>query len=159
MCHKNPVMAAGFFAAVCLLMAAVPAVRASSVIIPVTPGDRDQNAFTFGITSKALSDGTIQFRIVVTEKKETFVHPSTDLSTVLLTENTQEIRGIRAVAQEKRSKSIVCVFTVPEKDLADPNFCFVFTNYVEVMQNGKLVQMPAAEFFFARLKDYFKKQP
>lgn len=138
-----------------LFLAAAQLVRAESMLIPVTPGDTHEKAFTFDITFKALSGGMVEFRVVVSERKGTFVDPSTGLHTVLFTETTSEIKGGRALPQEKKDKSITCVFTVPEKALADPNLCFVFTNEVKDSR-GRL--RSSSDIYYARLKDFFKKQ-
>jgi hypothetical protein len=43
---------------------------------------------------------------------------------------------------------------VPEKSLENPDLCFVFANYVQVLINGKMELMPAVDFYYARLKDF-----
>jgi hypothetical protein len=147
------------FFVIILFLAAMPPVRAGSFMFLVTPDNPENRGFTFEITSRVISGGMVEFRAVVSAKKATFVHPSTSLSIVKYSATSQEMSGGRDLPSEKKDRSIICVFTVPEKDLADPNLCFVFNNGTEAIVNGKAEEMESADIYIARLKDYFKTQP
>ena len=115
-----------------LLMIAIPSGHAASTLHAITPGHLEDGGFAFDITAKRNSDGTIHFRVLVSEKGGTFTHPTASLSIVKITrtpaETADEIKTIRALPQEKKDKAIFCAFVVEKKTLEEPNFCFVFTN-------------------------------
>ena len=142
-----------------LFVATVPA-HAMSVLYPVTPQHSTAFGLAFDISAKNLPDGTVQFRVVVSEKQGKFSsHPSTALSIVKNAEGSPSIAPVRELPSERKGDSIVCVFSVEQSALDDPSLCFVFTNHAERLIDGKLVGMPAADFAFARLKDFTKRQP
>ena len=141
-----------------LLVATVPA-HARSILCPVTPHAPTAFGLAFDISAKNLPNGTVQFRVVVSEKDGKFSsHPSTALSIVKSTEHSKSIAPVRELPSERKGHSIVCVFSVEQSALDDPSLCFVFTNPAEELRDGKLVGMPAADFAFARLKDFSKRQ-
>lgn len=130
-------------------------VHAVSVITEVTSKETQVVGFDFGITAKDLPDGRVEFRVVVSEKEGKFSsRPSTSLSTVVTKDHSSSISSAKALPLEKQGKSMVCVFTVERAALEDPSLCFVFTNPVERMVNGKLMAMPSVDMAFARLKDF-----
>jgi hypothetical protein len=111
--------------------------------------------FAFDITAKDLPDGRVEFRVVISEKEGKFSsRPSTSLSKVVTKDHSSSITGARELPVEKLAKAMVCVFTVERAALEDPSLCFVFTNPVERMVNGKLMAMPSVDMAFARLKDF-----
>ena len=146
---------------VILLLTAIPSIQAASILHLLTPGHLTDSGFTFDITAKKSSEGTVQFRVLISEKGGTFTSSATALSIVKITrtptETSDEIELVRTLPQEKKDKSIVCVFVVEEKALEEPNLSFVFTNYVEDVIDGKRVAMPSADFFYARLSEYLKR--
>jgi hypothetical protein len=145
---------------VVILFSAVVSVHAMSVIIPITPRNPHAVGLAFDITTTNLSDGTIKFRVVISEKERKFSsNPSTVLGIVKLTERSRSVAPVRKLSFEREGRSIVCVFSVEQSALDDPSLCFVFTNYVEQFVDGKLVSMPSADFAFARLQDFARHQP
>ena len=94
--------------------------------------------------------------VTARRKGAAFVHPTTKLGIAY----AGGVEGSTVVPQVWNGNSMTCTFSVPEKSvLNDPDFCFIFTNYVEDVINGKVVQMPSADFYCALLKEYYKKQP
>jgi hypothetical protein len=131
---------------------------AVSTLHEVSPDNLKAAGFTLAITHEHLADGRVNFRVVVTEDAAKFSsHTPTDLSVVERTPNTSSIRPGRKLASKREGSSLVCTFSVDRVALDDRRLCFVFTNYVEMIINGKLHHMPAAEFIYARLKDFARK--
>jgi hypothetical protein len=141
-----------FLFALAVSLAVGSPVSAKSLVWEITPTNAEAAGFTVAITHERLVDGTVKFRVVISEKEATFSSkPSTALSTV---KNSSSIPGGRALPSERQGHSIVCVFTVTKDSLEDPDFCFLFTNYVERVVDGKLISMPSADFVYARLKAF-----
>lgn len=145
--------------ATALLLIPVPSGFAVSIATEIKPDDRQEKSFKFDITAKAVPGGMVEFRVVISENRLAFVHPSTVLGIAKITPTSERIGGDHVLPQEKKGRSITCVFTVPEKSLGDPDYCFIFTNAVEAVINGKVEPMPDADIFYARLRNYYKKQP
>jgi len=145
-----------WLAAALLLAAGFPALG-SSVFHPLTPGNLQDERFRFQIGSKKEADGSVGFTVVVSGKSEDFVSPGAGVSMVTLTATSEEIKGASVPEQEvKTPTSITCTFTVPAESLKDPDLCYVFANYVQMLVNGKMAPMPAVDFYYARLKDFAK---
>lgn len=141
--------------ALLVLPATLPA---ASVIHEVTPESKVVGGFMFEIMSTKENRDSVLFKVVVTPKKAKFSKDSnTTLSSVKIAGNTRTIEGVRAVPHHKKGKSLACSFRVTNAKLKDPNFSFVFTNYVETVINGKVVPMPSADFFAVRLQQFLPK--
>ena len=144
-----------FLHALAIWLVIVGPAHAVSVLSEVTPAHPKAAGFTLDITHKRLADGTVKFRVVISEREVKFSSkPSTTLSTVKVTDHGSSITGGQALPSERQGHLIVCVFTVAKASLDDPDFCFVFTNYVERVVDGKLISMPSADFVYAHLGDF-----
>lgn len=131
------------------------ALHAASVVSEVTPTKLEAAGFTFAITPERLPDGTVKFRIVVTEATAKFsCDASTALGAVEITDHSQSVRPERHLNPERNERSLVSTFSVDKAALKDRALCFVFSNYVERVIDGKKVSMPSADFVYARLKDF-----
>ena len=136
------------------------ALRAESVVSEISPTQMEAAGFTFAITPERLPDGTVKFRIVVTDAAAKFSsNASTALGVVEITDHSQSVRPKRHLNPERHEHSLVSTFSVDKAALNDRALCFVFTNYVERVINGKKVYMPSADFVYARLKDFAPRQP
>ncbi|HWB58036.1 MAG TPA: hypothetical protein VG733_01025 [Chthoniobacteraceae bacterium] len=153
-----------FFFAAFLILVPAPQLFAESVVEDVPPAKPDSGGFHFDVTAKAGANGTIDFQVVITPivtrkgKHADFVQPSTVLGVAKINPNTETISTLQQLAQQSDGKSITCVFTVQEKSLEDPDYCFIFTNYVERVVNGKVEMMPSSDIYLVRLKNFYKKQ-
>ena len=145
---------------VSIWLVATGALRAASVVSEVTPTRLEAAGFTFAITPERLPDGTVKFRIVVTEATARFSsNASTALGAVEISDHSQSVRPERRLNPERHEHSLVSTFSVDKAALKDRAFCFVFANYVERVMDGKKVYMPSADIVYARLKDFAPPQP
>jgi hypothetical protein len=99
------------------------------------------------IHSERLAGGEIRFTVKIAK-----AHFPSHVTTGLAMVTPGTIHGVRDAPMERQEKAIRSTFSVTEKEIANPDFCFVFTESAESMVNGKLVQMPSANFYFVRLK-------
>ncbi len=131
---------------------------AVSTIIEVTPKDAKSSGIAFDVSCKERKDGTVKFRIEVSENGSKFSSkPAMNLSRVQRSENSESITSSKVKVKSKRKNgSFVCKFTVPKEKLKDPEFCFVFTNFVEQVIDGKVVPRPAATFYCVRLGRFWE---
>lgn len=129
--------------------------QAASVIGFITPSNSNAYGFAVQVNSEEAKDVTIKFRIVVSEKDVQFcTHPETHLSTATVTKNSQSVSQVRKLDFKRKEGTIVCTFSVKRKQLEDPEFCFVFSNFSETHANGKVVAMPSVSFVCVQLKDF-----
>jgi hypothetical protein len=144
-----------FFLTLAASLAFVGPMHAKSLLSEVKPAHTEAAGFTVDITHERLADGTVKFRVTITEKGVKFSsNPSTALSTVKVTDHSSSITGSQPLPSKRQGPSMVCVFTVAKASLDDPDFCFVFTNQVERVVDGKLISMPSVDLVYARLKDF-----
>lgn len=144
-----------FLLVLAIWLVTVGPAHAVSVLSEVTPAHPEAAGFTLDISHKRLADGTVKFRVAIFEKEVKFSSkPSMALHTVRVTDQGSSITGGKPLLSERQGHSIVCVFTVAKAALDDPDFCFVFTNFVERVVDGKRVSMPSADFVYARLGDF-----
>lgn len=145
---------------VALWLVVTGALHAASVVSEVTPTKLEAAGFSFSITPERLPDGPVKFRIVVTEAAAKFSgNASTVLGAVEITDHSRSVRPKRHLNPERHEHSLVSTFSVDKAALNDRALCFVFSNYVERVINGKKVYMPSADFVYARLKDFAPRQP
>jgi hypothetical protein len=154
-----PMKAPIFIFALAVSLALGSPVQAKSLLSEVTPAATKAAGFAVEVTHEKIADGTVRFRVIITEQGGTFSSaPSVALKLVKRTAGggsiTASITTGRELKFDKRDHFIVCIFTVTQAVLDTPDLCFVFTNGVERMVNGKLEPMPAADFVYARLKDF-----
>jgi hypothetical protein len=131
-------------------------VHAASPVVEITPVKLEDMGFTFRIEADPLSDGTVNFRIVVTETGASFSsNASTALGFVEITESSRSVRPVRQLTYSRQENSLVSTFLVDTSAVDDGVLCFLFTNYAE-KRDGEIAFMPAADFFYARLKDFVR---
>ncbi len=138
---------------------------AQAVIVSseVKPDNLNDFPVSFDIHSSPLPNGGVQFIIKVSEKELKF--PSQvdgGLSIMKITQSSESGHPIpgdqgNRVKEERRGNSITFTFAVTKRELRDPDFCFVFSVGVEAMIDGKLVPMPDADVYYARLKHFMPK--
>ena len=129
---------------------------AASVFLEVSPENLDVGGFEFAIDSKTKPDGRVAFRvkIMASGRKSFSRNPDLSLGRVEITESKRAIKTIRALKMNRRGKAISAEFSVDRSLVEDPHVCMIFTNYVEVMIDGKLTPMPSADFFLVRLENF-----
>ncbi len=132
----------------------VATARAHNSLYAVTPKESHAYGFTFHITSKGRPDGGADFRVVVTENQAFFSkYPLTELGVLKSTKSARSISADRRVPCTREGKALVSVFTVSQKELADPDFCFFYTDLQNAIDD-KILFALSKNFVYARLKDF-----
>ncbi len=136
------------------LLLPAPARTAHNDLYAVTPQENKAYGFTFHITSNARPDGGAEFRVVITENQAFFSeYPLAELGVLKSTKSARSISADRRVPCIREGKALVSVFTVSQKELADPNFCFFYTDLQNAIDD-KILFVLSKNFVFARLKDF-----
>jgi hypothetical protein len=144
---------------VAVLLIPLSSSYAVSLLSEITSEASKAAGFAFDIRHNRLPDGTVHFRIIVTEETAKFSSGATvALSTVEIADRSQSIRPVRQLSSTRDGHSVVCTFSVDQAALNQPNLCFVFTNYLERLVDGKLVHFPSAHFVYARLANLGRKR-
>ena len=144
-------------------LSAVSSANAASMYYEVTPGSGEAAGFTFDITTDKLPDGTVKFRVLISEKKSKFVSFSTSLSVVNIKyggwgdPRGWSSRRVRRLAFERQANSIVCAFSVEKASMDDPHLCFVFGHMPARMPSMDVVYA-RLDIFAGRRSDAFDKQ-
>jgi len=137
---------------------AIPAAYATSVFSELTPTKLNASGFKFDFTHERLPDGTIKFRVRITETTSKFnSSSSTSLSVVQITEHSRAVRDGRRLDSQREGNSLVCTFTVDNSAITERDLCFVFAQGAESVIDGKLVPMPSIDFVYARLQDFARR--
>ena len=135
------------------LLLSAPA-RARNDLYAVTPQEEHAYGFTFHITSKARPDGGADFRVAITENQAFFSnYPLAELGILKSTKSARSISADRRVPCIREGKALVSVFTVSQKELADPNFCYFYTDLQNAIDD-KILFALSKNFVSARLKDF-----
>jgi len=135
----------------CLLAANAPAHNA---LFTITPTENQAGGIFFKITSEPLPDGGAKFRVVITENQAKFnAHPLAELGLLKSTKSARSIDAGRKLPLAHDGQSLVCTFTVSQKELADPNFCFFFSNLENALEDKFLFAL-SKDFVFARLNEF-----
>jgi hypothetical protein len=130
-----------------------------STQIFVTPKTLNQGEYVFSISTNSTQEG-ISFHVTITAKKGVIFHDSqADLSIVNReTESSPgSIRTVKQVTLKKNDHTWTADFVATPELLKTPSICFVFTAYCHVIENGKTVSMPCADFYEVKLLDFLKQ--
>jgi hypothetical protein len=127
---------------------------AHNALFTISPRENQAGGLFFHVTSKALPDTGAEFRVVITENQAKFnAYPLAEVGTLKSTKSARSISAGRKVPCTREGLSLVCVFTVTKKELADPNFCFFFTD-LEHAIDEKILFALTKDFCFARLSEF-----
>lgn len=137
---------------------------ATSVEIPITSTNLDQQHYTFAVSAKPTDKGTA-FHITITAKKEDIDSDAqANLSVFTRTETNggititgEHLTPEIPIQLKRESRVWTADFTVPAETLKTPNFCFVFTEFGHSTFHGKRIAMPSATFYLLKLSDFTKK--
>jgi hypothetical protein len=138
--------------------------RATSVEIPITPTNLDQQDYTFAVSANTTNNETA-FHITVTAKKQDIDSDSqVDLSIFNRTEKNGGITISGApltpaipITLKKESRVWTADFTVSAKTLKTPNLYFIFSELGHSTVHGKRIAMPSVIFYQMKLTDFVKK--
>jgi hypothetical protein len=147
-------------------IAMVLSAHASSIELPVTPDNLDQQNYTFTISASSTNKGA-SFHITITAKKEDIAQDSNaDLAIVTHTKTSEgAISGTSFAAftpaipitLKKEKRVWTADFTVPHESLKTSGLCFIFTELAhDTLNNGKRIAMPSATFYEIKLEDFAK---
>lgn len=147
------------------LLAIALSARATSVEIPITPTNLDQQSYTFAVSADATTNKETAFHIIVTAKKQDIDSDShVDLSIFTRTEKNGDITitGEHLTPEipiqlKKESRVWTADFTVPAETLKTPGLYFVFSELGHSMWHGKRIAMPSVIFYQIKLTDFIKQ--
>ena len=128
----------------------------------VKPDGLDQGKYLFSVMAKNDRDGIV-FHITVTAKKEAEDIPADTIAGVgmVTREPTQRSVGLLQPALpvnlKKTARQWTADFTLSHEFLKKPGLCFLFTEKAHATIDGKIVAMPAADFYEAELKEFLPK--
>ena len=127
-----------------------------NALFAITPRENQAGGLFFRITSEPLPDGA-RFRVVVTGNQASLnPYPLAELGVLKSTESARSIDSGRRLASSRTGQSLIYVFTASRKELADPNFCFFFSN-LEHALDDKLLFFLKKDFVFARLNEFARR--
>ena len=130
---------------------------AKSIITEVRPGEKSHSGFTISLEFEEIPGGKVRICATINEEKGKFSsNPDFALSKVDHTEFRSSIESVRKLEPEREEGEIKVTFDIEAASLEDPKLSLVFTNYVEVEIDGKIVPMPSANFFVFNLKAWRK---
>ncbi|MEI9894587.1 MAG: hypothetical protein WDN28_12055 [Chthoniobacter sp.] len=150
--------ATAILSAILFWLAGVSAVRASGTLSELKTAGQEMFGHAFTITSQPLPSGGAQFHVVISDQGGTFDphfdHASLGIVTIIrdASRESRSVGDTRRLTLEKQDHSLVCDFTVEKTDLANPDFCFIFT------LNDRH-QRPSVDFVFARLQKLLTTPP
>ncbi len=128
--------------------------HALSEYFAVTPQQNQAGGLVFKITSERLADGGAKFRVVITENQTKLnSHPLAELGLVKITERARSIVPVRKPQSRQDGNALVCIFTASRQELANPDFCFVFSNPNDPLGNNSPPH-PSRFYIFARLHEF-----
>jgi len=140
------------------LFSLISTVHATILSREVKPDNVNALAVGFDVQSTQLPDGDIQFIIKVSEKGLKFPsHVAGGLCIMKITPNEESSTSFpdkNRVKEERRGVSVTFTFAVTQTEIKNPNLCFSFDLQAEEMLDGKLVLMPSADVYYARLKNF-----
>jgi hypothetical protein len=128
--------------------------HAHNALFAVTPQENQAGGLFFKITSEPLADGGARFRVVITENQTNLnSHPLAELGILESTRSARSIAAGRKIPCTREGKALVCVFSASHQELANPDFCFFFSNLDHALEN-KFLFLLSKDFVFARLHDF-----
>jgi hypothetical protein len=149
-----------------LLFALILSAHATSVELPVTPNQLDQQNYKFSVTADATNHG-VTFHVVITAKHDEIsadceanlavVNHSKDGSHSGKGTSITPFQPTVPIAFNKDKHAWTADFTLPREALKTTGLCFVFTELAHTMVNGKPVAMPSITFYEIKLKDFVKE--
>lgn len=150
--------AAAILWAILFCVACVGAARATGTLSELKASGQELGGHTFTFTSKPLPSGAVQFHVVISDQAESFDprfdHASLGIVTIIRDASrwSESVGDTRKLTLEKGDHSLTCDFTVEKADLANPDFCFIFTR-------DDRNRMPSVDFIFARLQKFLEAKP
>ena len=136
------------------LLSSLQAGDAHHALYAVTPQSTQADGIIFHITSESLAGGLVRFRAAMSEGQAKFsLHPITEIGYVKDPRDARSIHSAEKAPSTRVGSTLVCVFTVKEDELRDPNFCFLF-NGVDRSARDTIGYALSPEYVFARLKDF-----
>jgi len=149
-----------------IVLALVISAHATSVELPVTPNQLDQQNYKFSVSARAATNGTA-FHVTITAKKENIApdsetklavvkHPK-DRHGAILATSIAPFTPDADITLNKGEKTWTADFTLPRASLKTPGLCFIFSEFPHANVNGKLTAMPSVTFYEIQLKDFVKE--
>jgi hypothetical protein len=149
-----------------VLFAFLLSAHATSVELPVTPSQLDQQNYKFAVTANA-TNNAVTFHLVITAKQSEI--PSDSEGNLAVVIHAKDGKGSRLgtdikpfqptvpIALNKDKHAWTADFTLPREALKTPGLCFIFSELAHTVVNGKPVAMPSITFYEIKLKDFVKQ--
>jgi hypothetical protein len=149
-----------------VLFAFILSAHATSVELPVTPNQLDQQNYKFAVTATP-TNNAVAFHVVITAKQSE-ISSDSEGNLVVVT-HTKDGQGSRTgteikpfqptvpIAFNKDKHAWTADFTLPREALKTPGLCFLFSELAHSMFNGKPIAMPSITFYEIKLKDFVKE--
>lgn len=149
-----------------VLFALILSAHATSVELPITPSQLDQQNYKFAVTPNA-TNKSVAFHIVVTSKKDEI--PSNSEANLAVVTHPKDGKGTSSgasitpftptvpIAFNKDKHAWTADFTLPREALKTSGLCFIFSELGHQTINGKRVPMPSITFYEIKLKDFVKE--
>ena len=148
-----------------VLLALVLSAHTSSIEIPITPTQLDQQNYKFSVSVNA-TNNDIAFHVLITAKQ---ADVSSDSEAHLaIVDHLEDAHGSISGTDIKPFKPTIPIafnkdkrvwtvdFTLPHEALKTPGLCFIFSELAHTPINGKTVAMPSITFYEIKLKDFVK---
>jgi len=148
-----------------VLLALVLSAHASSVEIPITPTQLDQQNYKFSVSVNA-TNNDIAFHVLITAKQ---ADVSSDSEAHLaIVDHLEDAHGSISgtdikpftptipIASHKENRAWTAAFTLPHKSMKTPGLCFIFSELAHDTINGRRLAMPSITFYEIKLKDFVK---
>jgi len=149
-----------------VLFAFILSAHATSVELPITPNQLDQQNYKFSVTTAATNDA-VAFHVVITAKQSEILSDSEgNLAVVTHSKDAQgsrtgtEIKPFQPtvpIALNKDKHAWTVAFTVPRESLKTPGLCFIFSELGHSVAHGKPIAMPSITFYEIKLKEFVKE--
>ncbi len=149
-----------------ILLALILSAHASSVELPITPSQLDQQNYKFAVTATA-TNNAVAFHLVITAKQSEI--PADSEGNLAIVIHAKDAQGSRTgtdikpfqptvpIAFNKEKHSWTVDFTLPREALKTPGLCFIFSELAHTIVHGKPVSMPSITFYEIKLKDFVKE--
>jgi hypothetical protein len=140
--------------------------HATSVELPITPGQLDQGNYKFSVAANATTNG-VAFHVIITAKKDEIapgseaklaivVHPK-DRRGVILGTSFKPFLPIDPIAFQKDKHAWTVDFTLPRESLKTPDLCLIFSEQEHRTVDGpNIALLPSVTFYEVKLKDFVK---
>jgi hypothetical protein len=149
-----------------VLLALIFSAHATSVELPVTPDQLDQQNYKFTVAANP-TNNAVAFHIIVTAKHDEI--PADSEANLAVVTHSKDGKGSNngtsispfqptvPIAFSKDKHAWTIDFTLPHDALKTPGLCFIFSEIAHTPVKNKHAAMPSITFYEIKLKEFVKE--